>query len=130
MLEALESRRTSTLRYVDIYSLGAAMPDETLWYVYLRSVCCSSLDKNDPACPEPRTVNGHGTQILQQWTWQALLGVKQFTERVSVTSSNQSPINSKVKHLHHLSRKLDFSSWSFLCFKAKYVLGWVLCLFA
>ena len=29
-----------------------------------------------------------------------------------------------------LSRKLDFSSWSFLCFKAKYVLGWVLCLFA
>ena len=28
------------------------------------------------------------------------------------------------------SRKLDFSSWSFLCFKAKYVLGWVLCLFA
>ena len=54
-------------------------------------------------CPEPRTVNGHGTQILQQWTWQALLGVKQFTERVSVTSSNQSPINSKVKNLHHLS---------------------------
>lgn len=103
MLEALESRRTSTLRYVDIYSLGAAMPDETLWYVYLRSVCCSSLDKNDPACPEPRTVNGHGTQILQQWTWQALLGVKQFTERVSVTSSNQSPINSKVKNLHRLS---------------------------
>jgi len=28
------------------------------------------------------------------------------------------------------SRKLEFSSWSFLCFKAKYVLGWVLCLFA
>ena len=30
----------------------------------------------------------------------------------------------------NLSRKLEFSSWSFLCFKAKYVLGWVLCLFA
>ena len=29
-----------------------------------------------------------------------------------------------------ISRKLEFSSWSFLCFKAKYVLGWVLCLFA
>jgi len=48
LTKALESRRTNTLRYVDIYSLGAAMPDET--------------------------VNGHGTQILQQWTWQALLG--------------------------------------------------------
>ena len=30
----------------------------------------------------------------------------------------------------HSSRKLEFSSWSFLCFKAKYVLGWLLCLFA
>ena len=40
LLEALESRRTNTLRYVDIYSLGAAMPDETLWHCmfYIQSV--------------------------------------------------------------------------------------------
>lgn len=91
---------------------------EVCWYLFLGGcyawwdtlVCLSSKcllfifwTKMTQLCPEPRTVNGHGTQILQQWTWQALLGVKQFTERVSVTSSNQSPINSKVKNLHHLS---------------------------
>lgn len=48
LTEALQTRKTPTLRYVDIYTLGASMPEET--------------------------VNGHGTQILQLWTWQALLG--------------------------------------------------------
>lgn len=103
MLEALESRRTSTLRYVDIYSLGAAMPDETLWYVYLPSVCCSSLGPKWPSLPRAKD---------SQWPWDTdtaamdMAGFarrEEFTERVSVTSSNQSPINSKVKHLHHLS---------------------------
>eukprot|EP00931_Biecheleriopsis_adriatica_P044550 TRINITY_DN2548_c0_g1_i2.p1 TRINITY_DN2548_c0_g1~~TRINITY_DN2548_c0_g1_i2.p1 ORF type:complete len:920 (-),score=162.36 TRINITY_DN2548_c0_g1_i2:51-2810(-) len=39
--------RTSTFRYMDVFALGAAMPDQTL--------------------------NGHGSQILHLWTWQIML---------------------------------------------------------
>ncbi|CAJ1342850.1 unnamed protein product, partial [Effrenium voratum] len=46
--QAMAPRKTATFRYLDIFALGASMPEETL--------------------------SGHGSQILQLWTWQALLG--------------------------------------------------------
>ena len=46
--------------------------------------------------------------------------------RISTSAANQSIALEQTT----ISRKLEFSSWSFLCFKAKYVLGWLLCLFA
>ncbi|CAE7444785.1 unnamed protein product [Symbiodinium natans] len=46
--KAMQPRKSSTFRLVDIFALGATMPGET----YL----------------------GHGSQILHIWTWQALLG--------------------------------------------------------
>merc|ERR1711988_723974 len=39
---------TANFRYLDVFQLGASMPDET--------------------------VMGHGSQLLHQWTWQILLG--------------------------------------------------------
>ncbi|CAK9000510.1 Uncharacterized protein SCF082_LOCUS6529 [Durusdinium trenchii] len=46
--QAMDAKKTDSFRYLDIFALGASMPDETL--------------------------DGHGSQILQLWTWQALLG--------------------------------------------------------
>jgi len=45
---AMGSRMTASFRYLDVFELGASMPDET--------------------------VMGHGSQLLHQWTWQILLG--------------------------------------------------------
>ena len=70
--------------------------------------------------------------------WVVLLVVEACTSHAGLNHcaacEHMSSVGVGVKRhsmLHALlSRKLDFSSWSFLCFKAKYVLGWVLCLFA
>ena len=68
------------------------------------------------------------------WNLEVPWAVKEwwFTTRAESRERHSRPAGWKKtsRFLRRFSRKLDFSSWSFLCFKAKYVLGWVLCLFA
>ncbi|CAE8674628.1 unnamed protein product [Polarella glacialis] len=46
--EAMQGRESASLRFVDFFGLGGAMPEEVVW--------------------------GHGSQMLNLWMWQVLLG--------------------------------------------------------
>ncbi|CAE7219039.1 Ftsj3 [Symbiodinium sp. CCMP2592] len=61
VVEAMRPLRSATFRSVDIFALGGSMPGETL--------------------------QGHGSQILHIWTWQALLGG--FCSAASATPGSQ-----------------------------------------
>jgi len=61
VIEAMRPLRSATFRSVDIFALGGSMPGETL--------------------------QGHGSQILHIWTWQALLGG--FCPAASATPGSQ-----------------------------------------
>lgn len=55
--EAMKSRQSASLRYLDFFTLGAAMPEQT--------------------------ENGHGSQVLHLWAWQVMLGGMCHSEAAS-----------------------------------------------